>query len=94
MNIYPVRTTSPSAPPEWTIEFCYENSGSISQCICVILRSGEEMCRLSVARDQGECAQAKVAESARAWIAEFLARPAEYMPEGYPTPRPSATAAP
>ncbi|MDN8615675.1 hypothetical protein [Variovorax ginsengisoli] len=56
------------------MKLVFETEGEISQCICVISRNAIEMCRLSTASPDSERGRSKVAEKARAWIAEFLSR--------------------
>ena len=74
MNLHPSHTTSAPAPPEWAMHLIFEVEGATSQCICVISRSGMEMCRLSTACQDSDRGRTKVAEKARAWIADFLVR--------------------
>lgn len=52
----------------------FEIEGATSQCICVISRSGVEMCRLSTTCSDSDRGHQRVAEMARGWIADFLGR--------------------
>ena len=74
MNLHLSHTASAPAPPDWAMQLIFEIEGATSQCICVISRSGMEMCRLSTACQDSDRGRQKVAEKARAWIADFLAR--------------------
>lgn len=62
----------PLAPEDWTMTVIHEGS----QHIAVVERRGIPMCRVSTTGDERteEQVRTELAEKARAWIAESLAR--------------------
>ncbi len=62
----------PLAPEDWTMTMLRDGS----QHIAVVERRGIPMCRVSTAAGDkaAEQVQTDLADKARAWIAEFLAR--------------------
>jgi len=62
----------PLAPEDWTMTVIHEGS----QHIAVVERRGIPMCRVSTIGEKRtpEQLRTELAEKARAWIAEFLAR--------------------
>lgn len=82
----------PLAPANWTMKMLQE----ANQYVAVVMLDGEPRCRVSIAAaDQDEAtARTALAEKARHWIKEYLARPSaapETAPE-HPHPAPSPAA--
>jgi len=63
----------PLAPANWTMKMLQE----ANQYVAVVMLDGEPRCRVSIAAaDQDEAtARTALAEKARHWIKEYLARP-------------------
>ncbi len=65
-------TDAPLAPPEWTMDMLREGALQTAE----VKRAGVVMCRVSLAQaesDQGAARRA-LADKARRWIQEYLAR--------------------
>jgi hypothetical protein len=78
MNLYPPDDTvsGPLAPADWTMSVIPSPVGEGGSYLAEVKRTGATVCRLTVAGAFSEDnARRLLAEKARLWIAEYLARP-------------------